>query len=105
MLLPLSAPARRSSPAQDSGDNFYAPDGVQQVLTVNPATPALTLPTASSINYGQSLAASTLSNGGAVLGTNVLSRQFCLRGLLDCSQCRRLCGIRYCSRQVTRPTT
>jgi Tfp pilus assembly protein PilE len=62
--------------AQDSGDSFYAPDGVQQVLTVNAATPALTLPTASAINYGQSLASSTLSNGGALLGTNVLAGSF-----------------------------
>ena len=49
--------------AQDPGDSFYAPDTVQQVLTVNPATPALTLPTAGSINYGSSLSASTLTGG------------------------------------------
>ena len=61
---------------QDAGDPFYAPDTAQQVLTVNPATPALTLPTASSINFGQSLASSTLSNGGAILGTNVVTGSF-----------------------------
>jgi hypothetical protein len=62
--------------AQDAGDNFYAADTVQQMLTVVPATPALTLPTASSITFGQSLASATLTNGSAELGTNAVSGGF-----------------------------
>jgi len=62
--------------AQDGGDNFYSPDTVQQVLTVNPATPALTLPLASSITFGQNLASSILTNGSADLGTNAVSGSF-----------------------------
>ena len=62
--------------AQDAGDNFYSADAVQQVLTVVPATPALTLPTASSITFGQSLASSTLTNGSAELGANNVTGSF-----------------------------
>jgi hypothetical protein len=62
--------------AQDAGDNFYTADTVQQVLTVVPATPALTLPTASSITFGQSLASATLTNGSAELGANAVSGGF-----------------------------
>ncbi len=62
--------------AQDAGDSFYSPDTVEQTLTVNPATPALTLPTGSSITFGQSLASSTLTNGSADLGTNGVTGSF-----------------------------
>ncbi len=62
--------------AQDAGDSFYSVDTVQQVLTVNPATPALTLPSATSITFGQSLASATLTNGSADLGTNAVSGSF-----------------------------
>ncbi len=62
--------------AQDAGDSFYAPGANQQVLTVNPATPALTLPTASAITFGQTLASSTLANGSAALGSNAVSGGF-----------------------------
>ena len=62
--------------AQDAGDSFYAPGANQQVLTVNPATPALTLPTASSITFGQTLASSTLADGSAALGSNAVSGGF-----------------------------
>jgi hypothetical protein len=62
--------------AQDAGDSFYSPAAAQQVLTVNQATPAISLPTAGSINFGQSLASSILTNGSADLGTNAVSGSF-----------------------------
>jgi hypothetical protein len=62
--------------AQDSGDSFYTPDTASRVLTVNPATPTLTLPSASSINFGQSLASSALSLGSASLGANAVTGSF-----------------------------
>ena len=62
--------------AQDAGGNFYTQETSQQVLTVSPATPALTLPTAGDITFGQTLASSTLSNGSAELGANTVNGSF-----------------------------
>jgi hypothetical protein len=61
---------------QDSGDGLFTPDTAQEVLTVIPATPALSVPTASSIIFGQSLASSTLSAGSANLGPHAVAGSF-----------------------------
>ena len=54
--------------ASDAGNSSYASVTVDHTLTVSPGTPVLSLPTASGITLGQSLADSTLTGGSASLG-------------------------------------
>jgi hypothetical protein len=60
--------------ALDAGNAFYTPATDSRTLTVNKATPSLTLPTASAITYGEHLSDSSLTGGNVSLhGNNVPS--------------------------------